>query len=546
MLDMNKTIITLKARRVPNLFSPPRFKNLTLKLTFAALLGSAGIAVAQTSAVNPDSALQLILRGIEGTHLTLNEAVRQGMINSTSVRRAEAAYQSAQGTVRRERGMFDPELFFSLNYEDDNIPTASFFSGADILKNQQTTSQTGLRWTLPVGTRLEASLNTVRLNTNSAFAFLNPQYTAFGSLNLRQPLLGGFSVSARKQLSKAEQDLQAAQGRRDQQALGLSSDVERTYWDLYAAERDYAVRKLTRDQGEAFLSETELRAKAGLIGPSQVANARTFLAEQTILLLDQEEQLDRLSDQLASQIGVRPEPGMQRFVTTDEPPGEFRVDSVEVMVERARQNNLDLQAAKAEIESNRALADAAGWEMLPSVDLVGSLGGNGLAGTPQDVIFNGDTLRTTVGGGFGDAVSQAAGRDFKTWSVGVEVKIPIGFRSGLGEKDRLQAEVSIADQRYIELSRALEEQVRASYRELVHGKERLLAARGGVEAAEEQGRIGLIEFRNGRSTAFELVRLGADFAAAQQRYSAALVRTAKAATTLRQLTSGYYTGTTTK
>jgi outer membrane protein TolC len=521
-------------------------RSLILKLTFAALLGLSGIANAQTTSFNPDSVLRVILKGIAGTHLALDEAIRQGMANATSVRRAEAAYQAAQGAVRRERGIFDPELFFNVNYEDDNIPTSSFFAGANILMNQQTTSQGGLRWMLPIGTRLEASLSTVRLTTNSSFAFLNPQYTAFGSVSLRQPLLGGFSASARKQLSKAEQDMQAAQGRRDQQALGLSSDVERTYWDLYAAERDYAVRKLTRDQGDAFLKETELRAKAGLVGPNQVANARTFLAEQTILLLDQEEQLDKISDQLASLIGVRPDPAAPRFVTSDEPPGDFQVDSVEVFVAHAVQNNLDLQAAKADIEANRALADAAGWEMLPSVDLVGSLGGNGLAGTAQDVIFNGDTLRTTVGGGFGDAVSQAAGRDFKTWSVGVEVKIPIGFRSGLGEKDRLQAEVSIADQKYIELSRSLEAQVRASYRELVHGKERLLAAREGVDAAGEQARIGLIEFRNGRSTAFELVRLGADFAAAQERYSAALVRTAKAATTLKQLTSGFYAGTTTK
>ena len=522
------------------------FRKLIFSLAFAALAGSTGAVYGQTTTLNPDSVLQVILAGIEGTHLPLKDAIRQGLANATSVRRAEAAFQAAEGTVRRESGVFDPELFLNVYYEDDNIPTSSFFAGANVLMNEQTTSQGGLRWTLPIGTRLEASLSTVRLNTNSTFAFLNPQYTAFGSINLRQPLLGGFSASGRKQLSKAEQEMQAAQGRRDQQVLGLSSDVERMYWDLYAAERDYAVRKLTRDQGEVFLQETQLRAKAGLIGPNQVANARTFLAEQKILLLDQEEQLDRLSDQLASKIGARPDAGTLRFVTSDEPPADFQVDSVDALVERARQNNLDLQAAKADVEANRSLADAAGWEFLPKVDLVGSLGGNGLAGTAQDVIFNGDTLRTTVGGGFGDAVSQATGRDFKTWSVGVEVRIPIGFRSGLGEKDRLQAEVSVSEQRYIEVSRSLEEQVRMSYRELIHGKDRLSAAKDGVDAAGEQARIGLIEFRNGRSTAFELVRLGADFAAAQQRYSAAMVRTAKAATTLRQLTSGSYTGTTTK
>ncbi len=512
----------------------------------AAIMLLASLAQGQTLSVNPDSSLQVFLKGIEGTHLTLEEAIRQGLANATAVRRAEASYDAALGTVRRERGIFDPELFFNMSYEDDAIPTSSFFAGAPILMNQQTTASTGLQWSLPIGTKLQASVNTVRLNTNSAFAFLNPQYTAFGSLSLRQPLLGGFSASARKELSKAEQDLQAALARRDQEVLALTSDVELRYWGLYAAERNYAVRKFTHDQGETFLQETQLRAKAGLVGPNQVANARTFLAEQNILLIDRQEELDRLSDEFAAVIGVRPDAGSPRFVTTSDPPGEYDAGPVDTIVEHARRNNLDLQAAQAEVDAARTLASAAGWEMLPTVNLLGSLGGNGLSGSPQDIIFNGDTLRTTVNGGFSDALSQVVNRDFRTWSVGVEVKIPIGFRSGLGEKDRLQAELANAEARYTEQERALESQVRSTYRELIHGRERLTAAREGVDAAGEQGRIGRIEFYNGRTTAFELVRLAADYVAAQQRYSEALVRTAKAATTLKQLTSGSYKGTTTK
>ena len=514
-----------------------------IPLILVAGVGAGQHASGQTRTADPDSALQYILSQLEGAALPLQEAVEQALKNSTVVRRAEAAYLAARGTVRRESGAFDPELFFSMNYLDQEQPSASFFSGAPVLITNQTTTQGGLRLDLPIGTQLEASLNTIRLGTNSTFAFLNPQYTAFGSLSLRQPLLGGFHVSARKELTRAERDLQAAQARYDQEMLATAAEVERRYWDLYAVERDYAVQKLTRDRGEAFLQEAELRAKAGLIGPSQVANAKTFLAEQKLLLLDREEQHDRLSDELASLIGSRPEAGEVRYLTVDTPPDDFPMEPVDTLVSLALRNNLDLQAARADVEAVRSLASAAGWEALPSVDLVGSLGGNGLAGAPQNVIFGGDTLRTTRGGSFGDAISQATKRDFPTWSVGVEVSIPIGFRNGLGEEDRLQAEVMIAEQRYIERGRALEEEVRSSYRELFHGRRRLEAAKEGVAAAQEQVRIGLIEFQNGRSTAFELVRLGSDFAAAQQRYSEALVRTAKSATTLKQLTSGAYPGT---
>lgn len=518
------------------------FKNLIPKMLFLAFISATQFAVGQTQPSNPDSALQTILEQLKGTPLSLAEAVKYASDNATAVRNAEAVYLAARGAVRRERGFFDPELFFNLNHEDVEEPTASFFSGAPILLTKQTSGQTGLRWDLPIGTELELSLNMLRLKTNSAFAFLNPQYTAFGNLSLRQPLLRGFSISARKQLSEAEWTSRAARSRYDQEELAMTAEVERRYWDLYVAERDYAVRKLTRDQGEVFLQETELRARAGLIGPNQIANARTFLAEQKLLLLDREEQLDRLSDELAALIGVRPESGVGRFITSDNPPDEFPMEPVDRLVKYALQSNLDLQAAQANVEAARRLAKAAGWEALPSVDLVGSIGGNGLAGTPQEVIFGSDTLLTNRGGSLGDALSQVGQRDFRTWSVGLEVSIPIGFRSGLGERERLKAEVVQAEQQYVEQARALEAQVRSSYRELFHGQRRLEAAREGVAAAQEQVRIGLIEFRNGRTTAFELVRLGADFAVAQQRYSEALVLTAKAAATLKQLTSGKYPG----
>ena len=494
---------------------------------------------AQTS-MNPDSSLHVILNQLKGAQLSLPQAVQHALKNATAVREAEAVYLAAGGSVRKEEGQFDPSLFFNLNYLDQKTPTATFFAGAPTLATQQTTSSTGLRLSLPTGTQLELGFNTVKLTTNSTFAFLNPEYDAFGSLSLRQPLLGGFIVSARKELTKSERELDAAKARYDQEVLAIETSVELSYWDLYAAERDYAVQKLTLDRAQAFLNETELRAKAGLVGPNQVANARTFLAEQTLQLLESDEQLDAHSDQLASLIGVRPEGGMTRFIPTDEPPKDFPLDAVDVLAEQAVKSNLNLQAAQQDVEAQRALANAASWEALPSVDLVGSLGGSGLAGTAQDVIFNGDTLRIPASGTFGDALSQVSKRQFPNWSIGVEVNIPIGLRSGLGEKDRLDANVLAAEQRYIAQSRALGDMVRASHRELAHGKDRLDAARQGVDAAQEQIRIGLIEFRNGRLTAFELVRLGEDFAVAQQRYSAALVRTAKAAAMLRQLTSGGY------
>jgi outer membrane protein TolC len=353
-------------------------------------------------------------------------------------------------------------------------------------------------------------------------------------------MLEGFSTSARKDLSSAEQQMDAAKKRYDQEVLTTSAGVEWQYWDLYAAERNYAVQVLLLNQGEAFLRETELRAKTGLIGPGQVATAKTFLAEQKLGFLDREEELENLSNQLASLIGKRPEGSVPRYLTMDEPPSEYPLEAADDLVQLAMNENFDLRAAQLDVRTLRTMTDAAGWEAWPSMDLVASVGGNGLSGETRDVFFGGDTLLSSRGGGFGDAIKQVGQHTYPNWSVGVEISIPIGLRTGQGERDRLRAELSRGEQIYIERARLLEEQIRNSHRKLYNGKRRLEAAREGVDAAQEQVRIGLIDFYNGRTTAFELVRLGADFATAQQRYSQALVRTAKAAAILKQLTSGAY------
>ena len=517
-------------------------KSLPHNLLLAALFLSAGSSLVSVpscagTAPLPDSSLAATIDTLSGIPLPLDQAIQQALKNSTAVRQAEAAYLAARGVVRREAGAFDPELFFNANYLDQDDPTASVFSGASTLLTKTTTTQSGIRINLPTGTDFELSLNTTKFESNSNFAFLNPEYDAFGSLTFRQSLLHGFTASAKKDLTQAKHQRDAALARYEQAILATTAAVERAYWDLYAAVRDYAVQVLTVERGQALRRETELRAQAGLVGPNQVASARTFLAQQNLLLIDLAERLDARSDALAHLTGMRPEEGKQRFITVGDPPAGFAIIPVDSLVAYAQNNNLNIQAAGRDVEAAQTLVRAAGWEILPTVDLVGSIDGSGLAGTPRDVVFGGDTLSLDRSGDLGNAIGQVANREFPHWSVGVEVTIPFGFRRSAGERDRLNAELSSARTRQTELSRALEEQVRAAYRELSHGQDRLSAAGEGVDAAQEQVRTGLVEFHNGRSTAFELVRLTADLATAQQRYSEALARTAKAAATLRELVS---------
>jgi outer membrane protein TolC len=247
-----------------------------------------------------------------------------------------------------------------------------------------------------------------------------------------------------------------------------------------------------------------------------------------------------MSDQFASLIGRRPENGMSRFIMHDKPPQDFSVSDVNNIVRQSLSDNFEIQAAKKNIENAALLADAADWSLLPRLDLIATVGGKGLTGKGQDITFGGQTYPGPVGGPLSDAISQSVKRDYPNWSIGVELSYAIGSRTERANRDRARAQVLLAEQQYIAAQRSLEEKIRSSHRELENGIHRLQIAAEQVDAAQEQVRIGLINFRNGRSTAFELVRLAADFAQSQQRYSRELVRNAKAAATLKQLTAGGY------
>ncbi len=489
-----------------------------------------------------DSALTVELSSLPGAPLSLREAQNWAREGATDLQIAKAEERVARGSMRREQGSYDPELYGELTRESEALPTASFFSGADVLETDATIGEAGLRWRAPIGTEISASLNTVRLESNSDFALLSPEYDAGGELLLTQPLLDGFGIGERGQLTATEREHEASEARLENARLGTEAEVEVAYWELYAVGRDYSVQRVITQQAAALLDQAETRHRAGMIGPSDVASAQVFLAEQQQSLLDAQEDLGEVSDRLAALIGYRPPDGKTIFLPVDEPRADYSVPPVEHMVEAAENQNPQLRSVERDLAATQALYDQARRNALPSLDLFGAIGGNGLSGSPQEVEFGGETFTTDINGDLSDGIGQVLRREYPTWRAGLVFSVPIFNRQAGGEKDRLAAEVVRAEQRYENARRTLDVQVRVAHRALANGQERLDIARFGVKAANEQVRIGVLEFESGRTSAFELVRLGDDLASAQQRYSRALVRTARAAAILRQLTGGAYTG----
>lgn len=502
---------------------------------FAALLpGLAGTSWARQAP--SDSTLTAALARIEGAPISLERVLELAVARAPSIAEAEASVRAAEAAVRGARGVFDPEIFAGANRAHTEQASASAFSGAQVLTSTDVLGQTGLRTVLPSGTQIEATLNATSLETNSRFTALNPQYNAFGELSVRHPLLAGGGASVRAGARAAESRLDAAQARGTDTYNAVASLAEDLYWSLFAGERDLAVQALVRDNAAAVLEEARLRAQAGLVGPNQVENARVFLAEQELSLLDRQEALDFVSDQLASLIGMAPPGGAPRFKPAHGPESVGDPEPVDTLVARAVRLNPELRAIEFDQSALETQLRAARRDRMPTVDLVAALRSTGLSGTGRTIVFGSDTLLSVEGGTFGESWRQVGGIQYPRWSLGLDVRVPIGGRQRGSEVERLEAEIARAEARREGVIRVLDEQIRFYRRSIDHSMRRLEIAQTGVEASQEQVRLGLIEYRNGQTTAFELVRLSADLAAAERRYSQELVRAARARAELRRLT----------
>lgn len=499
------------------------------------VLAVASFADPATPVSNPDSALALALEQISGSRLSLEEVVSAATASSAELQAAQAALAAAQAGLMQERGAFDPELFANITQANEKLPTASPFSGAAVLQPKSKVFETGARVKLPIGTELSASLLGTKLETNSGFASLSPEYDAETALSIRQPLLQGFGPAGWSAYEQARRRYQGALQTYQGALAALQSQAEAAYWDLYAAERDLAVAFVTRDLARTLTHEAELRAAAGWSGANAVNSAKVFLSEQELFVLDAQDQLGHMSDVLASLMQRRPEAANGRYRTQGDPPQRTVGESEDEAVGRALRSNHELLAAELEWKAAQAAARAGWWDGLPKLDLFGVFGGNGLAGTGRDVIFGSDTLRNSLDTKFGDAIDQALQRDYPSWTIGLNLSVPILLRAERGKRAAAQAALRSAEARVMMLRHAVEERVRATFREAANGAQRIEFAKQGVRASSDQVRIGLIEFQNGVTTAFELVRLGADLATAQRRFSQAQVRQAKAAAELQHL-----------
>jgi outer membrane protein len=204
-----------------------------------------------------------------------------------------------------------------------------------------------------------------------------------------------------------------------------------------------------------------------------------------------------------------------RIVPSDRPSAEPVSVDIEAAVRNALENRTDVVAARKGLERSDIALQYARNQLLPQLDLVARYGGSGAGGTELVRDQLGGSVVGTIPGGYSDALSEVFGRDFPTWTLGVNLSYSIPNRSAKANAAyaRISKDQALASFRRLELQVAAE--VRTAARSVESGFKRVAASQAARRLAAERLDAEEKKFAAGMSTNYFVTQAQRDLATAE-------------------------------
>ena len=469
--------------------------------------------------------------------LSLREALSMALENNKDIEVARENVRIAEFDLRGAQGLYDPRLSTQAFYERTASPIASFLAGGQNGKTV-TSDYTGtmrLEGQSPVlggSYRLDAS--SVRLTTNNQFTSLNPQFPTGVTFNYTQPLLRGLRIdNSRRQIQIARKNLSLTDAQFRQRAIDTITNVQRAYWDLV-----FALRSLQVQRDAVSVARTQLEHNKRLVNEGQLAPIDVVAAEAQISTYEQRvysalEEVSRTENNLKNLIAQDQKAQLwsESIVPTD--PVDLAVPNISLpdALQTAMENRPELQQSNVLKEINQIDQRFFKDQTKPAIDLVGTYGIVGLAGTSSISRVNPftasslevrdrvnlisrqlgldplpelpvQTIAPDLIGGFGQSVENLLSNRFTNFKVGVAISLPLRNRTAEANLGRSLVEAERIGTQREQLEQTIQVDVRNALQSMRSAESRLRAASATREANEQQFASEQRKLDAGQSTTF--------------------------------------------
>jgi len=440
--------------------------------------------------------------------LSLREAVLLALKNNLDIAIANFNPKITAEGIIIAKAVFDPVA--SLTVDGNRTVTPSSSPGLSaptrVVSNQDLNAS--VTHQLPIGGSYTLSLTNNRQNTNSRFAQpanggINPSYNTILTLSVTQNLLKNFGVdvnTAPIKIARINQAISVTQLR--QQANQVITSVHNDYWNLVFAIENLEVQKRSLRLARELEELNKARVRAGVAAPVEVTQAEAQAAAQVQNVILAEKAIKDAEDQLKLILNIPDGEKIwaKTIVPADTPPFEVGPVNAEASIQEALEKRPEYAAGKLTLQNSDLNLRVARNQLLPSLQVQGSLGLNGLNESNQ---------------GLGSDYTRLTSGDFPFWSAALVLSYPLGNRSARSAFIQARLTDDQARTSLLNLKRQIVSQVREAVRRIEADVRRVEATRAARALAEEQLRVEQKRLQAGVTTTFNVLSFQRDLAAAQ-------------------------------
>jgi len=450
--------------------------------------------------------------------LSLKDAIIRTLSNNVSIAVESFNSKVKKETIIESLSEFDATLGLELSTGRKTQQLASAFSSPNRMENDNDNWDLSLSQKLVTGANYQFDFTNNRNKTNSATAGLNPSYSSEFQLSLTQPLLKNFGIDLNKRnihIAKNEVDISDYEFKT--KVIDAVSEVENTYWDFVFTLGDLEVKQKSLERAKDLQRRVKAQVLVGTMAPIETLQAESEVASREEFLLTAQDSIDDNQDKLKNILNIdfSSSEGLSPIYPSSKATVLMEDFNFNEIVKMALANRPDYLAKKKDLENKDILVKYQENQIYPSVDLVGSLGINGLSG--EAITITSGTFQGTsaYGGSYGNSLSDALSTEYYNWEFGVKFSYPLGNRSAKSKlsASRLEKAQSILSIKGLEKKIILE--VRESARQLKTDSKRIKAANVAKKLADEKLKAEEKKFEVGLSTSFNVLKFQEDLAEAQ-------------------------------
>lgn len=435
--------------------------------------------------------------------------------------------------IDREKSVYDPNLSLQLSKDRRVTQVGNFLSGAgeDSVWQQSWGLEADVKKKFVTGTSAELKWNGTDSTTDFLFQSLNPQYQSELNLSLTQPLLRDFGIEVGESMIEvANLNFKMSEEQFKKNVMDILYQIEQYYWNLYFQIRDLEAREKSLKLADDLLREFKIKIEAGTLAPIEIYQAEAEVAERKQDLIVARDLLRDTEDDLKSALNFyeKEQYWDLTIIPADAPqPVVIKEDLME-SIKEAFEYRPDYNQAKMDIEARNIMVKYTKNQVLPRVDIFGTIGTMGLAGRP-----NPETMDFMGGGGFfqnlfgkrpdlwsrhwDDVADSMASGDFYNYLIGLKIEFPLGNRFAKSQYSKAKIESARAVTVLRDLENIVINEVREAVRQVGTDTERVEAAKASLRLAEEKLKAEEKKYEVGLSTTHDLLEFQEDLARATSR-----------------------------